>query len=159
MNICWRVKYPINCQIRGCNLDNFLRHLNQPSPPVLTHYAQMRCDKRSDLATISEAPVRSPDELATDAMLMFYSLMVVLIWTWRNQVIVNISRMWKNVSFTTASCEQMAWHCLRWIHTSIYDSLKSMTRSKRNQDAGNQIRGFMKIRQKYACFSYTYLYV
>ena len=51
----------ISCQVRGCKLDDFFWHENQPSPPALAQYGQMHYGTKSDLATILESSVTSPD--------------------------------------------------------------------------------------------------
>ena len=54
-------KLYISCHVRGCNLDDFFRHENQPSPPALAQYGQMRSGTKSDLTTILESSITSPD--------------------------------------------------------------------------------------------------
>ena len=54
-------KLYISCQVRGFNLDDFFRQENQLSPPALAQYGQMRSGTKSDLATILESSVTSPD--------------------------------------------------------------------------------------------------
>jgi len=129
----------ISCQVRGCDLDDFFRHENQPSPPALAQYGQMCSGTKSDLATILEASVMSPDDRPNVEVLLLDGAVAVNLL--KPGACKTFQEYGENVflKYVTSQLHDVSKRLDIVWDEYIHDSLKSMTRSKRGKGVRRRV--------------------
>ena len=142
----------ISCQVRGCNLDDFFRHENQPSPPALAQYGQMRSGTKSDLATILESSVTSPDVRPhVEVLLLDGAVAVNLL---KPGACKTFQEYGENVflKYITSQLHDVSKRLDIVWDEYIHDSLKSMTRSKRGKGVRRRVEPQNRIPGNWSAF-------
>ena len=122
----------ISCQTRGCDLQEFFRHENQPYPPSLSKKGNLRACTKADLVDVLEEKVKLPEsEPETDVFIVDGSALV-------NTVAPKTSKTFKDYASTDILPLVYAYsrkHNRTDIIFDVYcqSSMKSEARSKRGK--------------------------